>query len=310
MSAYALPIALFLALGIASWFLTPRLWADALISLGRRQSGLASHAIEVDGVKWHYLRGGHGPTLLLLHGFGADSTSWIRLAPILRHRFELLIPDLPGFGESEPPQRLDFTIESQAKRLAEFLGALDIGPCLVAGNSMGGYLATTLAAHHPDRIRALWLLAPLGLRSVEPGAVLRAIDEGDFRYLQISSVRQFRELLLPALFSSRRWLPGPLIKSLARKAISIRNEVPRMLREARFESEPLESIAARVSQPVLVQWGDGDQLVNPAGLAVLGNAFRDADCELTEHCGHLPMLERPGESARLFCHFLATRNLA
>jgi pimeloyl-ACP methyl ester carboxylesterase len=304
MPQLTLILALLTALAVASWFAAPRWWARILLALARRRAGLVSRIIEIENIRWHFLEGGRGPTLLLLHGFGGRADNWDRLAPLLGPRFHLVIPDLPGFGESEPPDRLRFDIESQAERLSQFLDAVGIDRCLVAGNSMGGYLATALAAGEPDRVELLWLLAPLGVRSVEPGEMLRAIDSGDTEYLQISSLRQFRERFIPMMFSSNTWFPGPLVKAMADSAMAVRDQAPRMLQEVRFESEPLEAIAKRVSRPVLVQWGEDDRVVNPAGGSVLRRVFADAECVQTERCGHLPMWERPRESARCFFEFL------
>lgn len=310
MSAFALSLALLLAFIAASWVLLPRVWARLIIGVSRFRAGLSSKHIGVDQIRWHYLQGnGERPTLLLLHGFGADTSCWLPIAPLLRPHLSLLIPDLPGFGESEPPEHLEFDIDTQAERLERFLTKLGVERCIVAGNSMGGYLAAALAAREPDRVRALWLLAPLGVRAVRPGAVLSDIDAGNLDQLQIESVNQFRQVVLPTMYSTHPDLPGPLIRAMAHAAMTRKHETPRMLREARFESEPLESIATRIEVPVLLQWGEDDQVVNPAGINILQRAFGNATAALTTDCGHLPMLERPIESARLFIRFAETQNL-
>ena len=294
-------------LALASWFLTPRIWVRAFLFVGHRFAGLSSQIVRIDGLHWHFLRGGRGPTILMLHGFGADANCWIRLAPLLRSRFTMLIPDLPGFGKSEPPDGIAFDIDSQRARLVSFLNAVGIDDCIVVGNSMGGYLATALAAAEPARVSALWLLAPLGVTAVEPGWALREIDKGDLEYLQVESVQQLRDRIVPNMFARPPWIPGPLAKELVDIAGPLREHGPRMLEQVRRQSEPLESIARRVEQDVLIQWGEDDRVVNPEGLAVLGQSFRSATCALTANCGHLPMLEKPRESARLFFGFLRDR---
>lgn len=302
-------IVLFAALVLASWFFTPGPWAGLIVALWRRSAGLKSRFTEVQGIRWHYLKGGKGPALLFLHGFGADADCWLRLVPLLRPQFSFLIPDLPGFGRSAAPGNLEFGIEAQAARLSGFLDSIGVDDCIVVGNSMGGYLATALAAHQPGRVRALWLLAPLGVRSVAPGQYLERIDSGDLDYLQISSVKQFREKIVPSMFATRLRVPGPLLRDLANTAISLKEILPRMLHEVRFESQPLEAMATRVQCPVLIQWGEDDKVVNPAGLSVLAEAFTNSTVALTSQCGHLPMLERPRESAARFRRFLEARNV-
>ncbi|MDX1556130.1 MAG: alpha/beta fold hydrolase, partial [Xanthomonadales bacterium] len=279
------------------------------LSLGQKRAGLQSKSLHVGKIRWHYLSGGRGPLLLMLHGFGGDASNWLQLARQLRHHFTLVIPDLPGFGDSELPDLLHFDVESQAWRLEAFLDALGTEQCLIAGNSMGGYLAAALAAQSPRRVAALWLLAPLGIRAVEPGYMLKRVDSGALEYLEINSTRQFRQLVLPHMFAMRRWLPSPLVRVLARRAIAMRAQSPRMLREARFESEPLETIASRVDVPVLIQWGASDEVTNPLGIDILKASFKNATCSVTPNCGHLPMLEHPAESARLLLEFVDQKAL-
>ncbi len=309
MSDPAILILVLLVAFAASWILTPDLWARAYLDLGRRRAGLRPHCIEVENIRWYYLKGGQGPTLLMLHGFGGDSSNWLQISRLLRQRFSLVIPDLPGFGASEPPDALPFDMESQARRLEAFLDTIGVRTCLVAGNSMGGYLACAMAARSPQRVSGLWLLAPLGVRATDPGEVLSRADSGDIASLQIDSTRQYRRRVLANMFARQRWLPGPLVKFLARRAIAMRHQVPRMLQEVRFDSEPLESIARRVVVPVLVQWGAQDKVTNPQGLDVLKVSFDESEGNLTPDCGHLPMLELPERSAELFLDFVARKAL-
>lgn len=309
MSALTFLFALLLVAVISSWYLATGFWTRFLLAMWRRRAGVESHCVTVDGIRWHFLKGGKGRTLLLLHGFGADTSCWLPLATLIRQRFTLLIPDLPGFGESEPPEQLKFDIDTQVHRLTAFLDELGVEECLVAGNSMGGYLAAALAASEPSRIRALWLLAPLGVTTAPPGKLLEEIDAGETQAGQVHSVQHFRQEFLPTMFSGKVRLPYPLMRSQAENAISRRDVVSEMLAEVRLKSEPLQSIAERIQQPVLLQWGDEDQIVNPAGLTVLEETLDNAESAITKNCGHLPMIEKAGESARLFLGFIEKNRL-
>lgn len=309
MSGPAILLVVLLAGLVASWFLAPGLWTRAYMAVNRSRAGLKARRIDVDGVRWYYLSGGHGPTLLLLHGFGGDSSNWLPISRLLRQRFTLVIPDLPGFGNSETPESLRFDLDSQARRLLAFVESLGIDRCLIAGNSMGGYLATAFAVAFPGKVSGLWLLAPLGVREVDPGMILARMDDESTRPPPITSVSEYRRQVLPYLFATRRWVPGPLVKTLARRAIAMSTQTPRMLQEVRFESEALEALAPRVGRPSLVQWGDQDQVTNPEGLEVLGRCFPDVECALTPNCGHLPMVEYPKLCANLFVDFVERKRL-
>ena len=78
----------------------PGLLFDFSIKVVQWRAGLQKENIIVDGQPITYFIGGKGEPLLLLHGFGADKTNWMMIAPFLASQYRLVIPDLPGFGES------------------------------------------------------------------------------------------------------------------------------------------------------------------------------------------------------------------
>ena len=147
---------------VISWFVAPLFWAQRLLTAGRFAAGLESAWIDIDGRRWHYLEGGTGPVLIALHGFGGDADNWLRIARGLGKHFQVIAPDLPGFGDSDPGDGLAFDIDSQVTRLNAFVQTLGLRPGVVVGNSMGGWVAAAYAARYPGQLRALWLLAPLG----------------------------------------------------------------------------------------------------------------------------------------------------
>ena len=73
---------------------------NAAIRVQRRKAGLEEKTLRIEGHDIIYLDGGSGETLLLLHGFGANKDNWLPIAPLLAPHFRLIIPDLPGFGDS------------------------------------------------------------------------------------------------------------------------------------------------------------------------------------------------------------------
>lgn len=129
-----------------------------LLALGeRRRTGPAGR-----GVLWHIW--GEGAPLVLLHGGYGTWAHWVRAVPRLSRRYRLLVPDMPGFGESDEPPR-PHSAEGIAAGLAagveEFLGP--DAPLQVAGFSFGGVIAGHLAAQLGARVRVLVLVAPGGL---------------------------------------------------------------------------------------------------------------------------------------------------
>jgi pimeloyl-ACP methyl ester carboxylesterase len=288
---------------VISWFVVPSSWARLLLAIGRLLAGLRSRTIEVDGQHWHYLEGGQGPALVALHGFGADADHWLRVAPLLRKRFHIVAPDLIGFGTSSPGERLPFDIASQAQRLGRLLDAIGIDRCILAGNSMGGWIATRFAADHPERVAALWLLAPLGVKNCQKGELLDAIDQGRESPMTINSLRDFDRRVYRPMFARAPWLPYPLRIYYGRDALRRRSAAVRMFGEVRDSAEPLEDTAARIAAPVLLPWGDLDRAVHVSGAAALASVVPGIEVQRQPGIGHLPMLEAAGVSARGFLDF-------
>lgn len=292
-----------LAALVVSWFVLPTLWARFLLALAHRTVGLRSEYVTVNGIRWHYLRGGEGPVLVLVHGFGADGDNWTQLARHLKSSFTLIAPDLPGFGESDKPEDIDYRIEAQAQRLKDFLDQLDIQHCLMAGSSMGGYLTASFAQQFPDRVSALWLLAPLGVHKANTSHTLQDIDKGEVNLLDIHSTKDYRRQVIKPMFEKQPWVPYPIAYLYAHRAIPTLTLAESILRQVRYESQPLEEIAAHIQQPVLLQWGVEDQIVDFSGAKCMCEALQNCTFVEQQQTGHLPMLEKPAASAGFFKHF-------
>lgn len=104
-----------------------------------------------------YKMGGNGPTLLLIHGYQADSRVWDMMVPLLESRFQLIIPDLPGHGNSSLAGAVN-TMDMMAECLYRLILSLGLNEIYVAGHSMGGYVALALLEKYPNLIDKLILI--------------------------------------------------------------------------------------------------------------------------------------------------------
>jgi pimeloyl-ACP methyl ester carboxylesterase len=121
-----------------------------------------SQFADVDGLSLHYKRAGHGPTLLLLHGTTSSLDHFDRATAILQESFDVIRPDLPGFGLTGPRPDRDYRVRTYADTIAQFMRQLNVDHYAVAGNSLGGNIAWNLALDHPQRLRALVLVNATG----------------------------------------------------------------------------------------------------------------------------------------------------
>jgi pimeloyl-ACP methyl ester carboxylesterase len=115
---------------------------------------IASRDAEIDGVKLHYFTAGHGPTVILLHGYAETSLMWKPIMPLLAERFTVIAPDLPGIGESAiPSDGLD--MKTAAIRMHALARSLGIEKARVVGHDIGLMVAYAYAAQFPTEVEKL-----------------------------------------------------------------------------------------------------------------------------------------------------------
>jgi pimeloyl-ACP methyl ester carboxylesterase len=117
-------------------------------------STIASYDANVLGVKVHYTMAGHGPAVILLHGYAETSRMWMPIIPVLAARFTVIVPDLPGIGDSAiPTQGLD--MKTAAIRIHELARSLGVSKARVVGHDIGLMVAYAYAAQFPSETEKL-----------------------------------------------------------------------------------------------------------------------------------------------------------
>jgi len=115
---------------------------------------IASRTAEIDGVKLHYLTAGHGPPLIVLHGYAENSRMWKPIMPLLAERFTVIAPDLPGIGDSGiPADGLD--MKTAAIRMHALARSLGVEKAKVVGHDIGLMVAYAYAAQFPAEFEKL-----------------------------------------------------------------------------------------------------------------------------------------------------------
>src|SRR5438128_9087805 len=108
-----------------------------LVSLGSvyAEPNIALHTAKIDNVELHYLTAGHGPALILLHGYAETSRMWRPIIPLLAEKFTVIAPDLPGIGESSiPTEKIDML--SAANRIHALVRSLGLQKARVVGHDI------------------------------------------------------------------------------------------------------------------------------------------------------------------------------
>jgi len=124
---------------------------------GANENVIASRTATVDGIKLYYLTAGHGPTVILLHGYTQTSRMWKPIIPLLANKFTVIAPDLPGIGESEiPTSGLD--MKTSAIRIHALAKSLGIEKASAVGHDIGLMVAYAYAAQFPAETEKLVLM--------------------------------------------------------------------------------------------------------------------------------------------------------
>ncbi len=285
------------------YYASPAWLARAGIDAERLAAGLHENAITVNGTRFAFLEGGDGPVIVLVHGFGGDKDNFLRFARRLTHDYRVVIPDLPGFGESTRDMKAAYDIVSQAGRLDVFIKSMGISSFHLGGHSMGGAIAGEYAAQHPDRVESLLLVAPAGVLSAPASELMKMFDRGENPFI-VNNAADFRRLM-DLNFVHQPFFPRPVRIYYQQKFVSSRDFLKKAVGDLTSHRYSLEERIGRYPGPVLVIWGKEDRILNPGGAEILKSHHPGLKVELIEQCGHLPIMEYPEKSAMVYRRFLS-----
>jgi len=277
--------------------------AHFAIGLDREQAGLARKEVTLDdGLHYVYLEGGKGEPLMLLHGFGGNKDSFTRSARYLTPHYRVIIPDHIGFGESSRPPEADYTPAAQAERLRRLAQALGAKTIHLGGNSMGGQIAMAYAALYPTEVGSLWLLNPAGIWNA-PRSELAHIVLGTGRNPLIArSEDEFAETFA-FVMTDPPFVPRPILNVFAQERIRHADLEERIF--VKIATDSVEDRVRGLDTPTLIVWGDGDRVIHVGTAEVLNRLMPRSEVIVMQGVGHLPMIERPKQSAEDYLRFRA-----
>jgi pimeloyl-ACP methyl ester carboxylesterase len=239
------------------------------------------------------MRGGKGPPLLFLHG-SAGAGAWLPFMAALSERYDVIVPDHPGYGRSERPDWLD-ELSDLAYFYLDFIETLGLDAVHLVGHSLGGWIAAELAVRSTRRLDTLTLIAAAGIH-------VNGTPKGDlFLWPPEQRVRN--------LFVDQRLADQRLAQPLTDEQIDValKNELTTadLAWQPRFHNPQLRKWLHRIDVPTLLAWGDSDK-VFPSRY---GEEYRDlidgSRLEIFAACGHLPHVEKTDAFLDLFNSFTA-----
>jgi pimeloyl-ACP methyl ester carboxylesterase len=261
--------------------------------------------IDAGGIETSYLEAGSGETVLMLHGSGPGVSAlanWQHNIPTLAQRFHVLAPDIVGFGTTERPEDIVYSLRTWTDHVWAFMDARGVEKARVIGNSLGGRIALQMATDQPDRIAKMVLMgAPgVGMTPTEGLAALRAYEP---------SHDAMRELLRNYFAVDPAMITDELVQiryeaSIADGAYEAYRAMFFDPRHAGSELGITEDEVRAIATPTLLIHGREDKVVAlQVSVAMLG-LLPNADLHVFSACGHWTQIERADEFSAVVSDYL------
>lgn len=255
-------------------------------------------------VDLHVRESGTGTPLVLLHAFPLSSAMWLEQRNGLSEACRVITPDLRGFGGSKLGSD-EPSLDRMADDVAGLVDRLGLGPVVLGGLSMGGYVAMALLRRHPGVVRAL-LLADTKATADPPAArenrerIAATLDEED-------SARVLVEDVLPALCGETTKRTQPLVQGRVRALVEAAPPAAAAWAQRAMAARPDSTDTLRCADvPALVVVGDEDVLSPPSDAEAMVEALPRGRLVVVPGSGHLTAVEAPDAFNRAVRDFLAS----
>ena len=261
----------------------------------------------IDDFEANYKTQGSGPLLLILHGWGGSSDSWVFVQKFLAEKgFQVICPDLPGFGKTPPPLK-DWSIDDYVEWLKQFCEKISqihgesIEPFFLLGHSFGGGVAVKFATKYPNFISSLVLVAPAIVRQ-------RKIKQKVYFALAKTGNKIFS---LPILFYFQPFLRKILYRLLGltdyyklfvEKSIAMKGTFKKIV------SEDLQRLLSQIPCKTLLIWGGRDKVTLLGDAYLIQKKIPSANLKIIPEAGHVPNFETPEKLAEIILKFLLEKN--
>lgn len=244
--------------------------------------------IVFNGVELAFDRRGKGTPLVLIPGYPLDHSIWGDVVPLLEKDFDLILPDVRGFGGSAAVET-PYSMADVAADLAAILDSLGIEKAAFAGHSMGGYAALAFAKAFPDRIS--------GMSLISSQAAGDPPERKEGRYKTAADVSE-KGVQIVAAAMTDKLSPNQSVRDFVRSLIggqSVSGVTGAL--KAMAEREDLTSFLASFKLPLVLIHGDADELIPIDRAREIKALVPEAHLVELPGAGHMPMMEQPEQTA-------------
>ncbi len=258
--------------------------------------GLRPESVKVGHLDVHYLTGGEGEPLMVLHGGGDSGRAWLENAAELSRHYQVYLPDLPGFGHSQAIYE-DFDLSSYVTFVEDFSRILGLGHFHLVGHSLGGGIALNYALEFPHKIKRLVLISSLCL-----GREIALWS----RILSLPIFYRITKKTIVSVFRAIGWLVRKIncpLEKITPPSL-LRMSIGKSIMTIKGQTTVLANRLSELLMPTLLVWGAKDPIV-PVRHALLA-AERIPNCQVRvfPDSGHSVYRHRIREFSDLMVRFL------
>ncbi len=255
--------------------------------------------ILINGASVYYEQHGTtGPQVLLLHGWGCDTTFFAPIAKSLSETMQVTVVDFPGHGKSSrPPQ--PWGVPDYGEMVREFMDALHLSPCYMIGHSFGGRIGLYLGSHWPRYIKRMIITGGAGLKKPQTEEQKKRAKQYQFMKKGAALLKDMR------IFGS---LPDKMADALRKRYGSKDyNALDDEMRKTfvKIISQDLQPLLPVVSVPTLLVWGDQDTETPLWMGQTMAKEIPDAGLAILEGGSHFAYLEQWQRFTRIAQHFFS-----
>lgn len=251
--------------------------------------------VQIKDVFLAYHRTGRGAPLVLVHGYPLDHSIWMDCIPLLEKDFDLILPDLRGFGRSVTAVA-KYTLTDMADDLASLVDHLGMEKAFFAGHSMGGYISLAFAAKYPDRVSGLALVASQAAADSAEGRERRNKTAVEIRQKGVSVAAE----AMPEKLSASK-----AIQDFTRNLILQQDPLALVgALEAMAERAETLSVLPSFDFQIVLIHGDADLLIPLDRAREIKAAVPSSILVELPGSGHMPIMESPQQTAEGLKQFL------
>lgn len=267
------------------------------------QTAAQEKTVMIFGAKIRYLEAGDAakPTVILLHGLGAQADSWQLNIASLAANFHVIAPDQIGFGKSDKPL-LKYRVGTYVDFLDKFMSELKIERASLVGNSMGGWVAALAAIKYPNRVEKIVLADAAGLAPKE-------IDLDRIYQLNNSTRDEVRANLKLIFANPALQNNEALVDQFLTQRISTGDgyTINSLIESIKRREDFLDAHLGEIKKPTLVVWGRQDGLLPLVDGEKFNKGIIGSQLVVFENCGHAPQFEKALDFNRRVLDFLQAK---